>query len=86
MEFIGKRFFLFDLFRYLWWSITYKNILLVKDYFDGKYDKEFSEIFTNYGLKYDKNDRKAYFIIYLLENMSFNCENGFGNYDEILKL
>ena len=67
-ENLDKRSIFYDLFQYLDWCKTYKNVLLIDDYLDGKFDKEFSELFENYGLKFDKNCRKVYMDIYKTEN------------------
>ena len=67
-ENLNKRSIFYDLFQYLDWCKTYKNELLINDYLEGKFDKEFTEISENYGLKFDKNCRKIYMDIYKTEN------------------
>ena len=68
LENTAKRSFVFDLFQYMFWCKVYKNILILDDYLNGKFDNEFVEIFKNYGLKFDKNKRKTYYNLMQIEN------------------
>ena len=61
-------FFLYDIFWIIQNDYIYNNnILLLKKYIKGEYDKDFANLFSSLGINYHPAEKKLYFEIFLCE-------------------
>ena len=65
-----KNYFLYDFFRFQLDQLLYNNdYTFINKYFEGVYDEYLFDYFDSFNIKFDKNDRCFYFLIFILMNI-----------------
>ncbi|MDW7670544.1 MAG: phosphotransferase [Bacillota bacterium] len=69
-EHAGEYVFLFDLFKWIDLEAVFNNNSLhLKEYLRGGYDKEFIELFSLFGLDFEKKYRTGYYCAYFIDHL-----------------
>lgn len=66
-ERVGKRYFLFDFFLFIFteWHLN-GNAALIDNYFNGRYDRYLDLVFKGCSLTYENESRQSYFLAFLV--------------------
>ncbi len=71
-ENISKRIFFYDILGYLCKAKINDNCSAIENYLRGKYDSEFKKFFSKYGVDFCEDYRRAYIVVFALEDTKFD--------------
>lgn len=76
-EHSDKYVFFYDFMNIFFVEFNNENESFLRDYLSGKYDLYFKEAFQNFNIEFKVDERKLYFILFLLERVLLDKKNDY---------